>query len=157
MQHSAAENIPVDLDAETKMQSKSEILASCNLTQEQLDSHWMPYTGNREFKENPRMIVSAKGNYFTDTAGRQVFDGLSGLWTTGAGHSRPEISEAVAKQISNLDYSPAFQFGHPMSFEMAHRITEFMPEGLNRVLFSTSGSEAVETSLKVANDVGSSD
>jgi len=137
-------------EIQSNMQSKSEVLASCNLTQEQLDSHWMPYTANREFKENPRMIVSAKGNYFTDSAGRQIFDSLSGLWTTGAGHSRPEITEAVSKQISNLDYTPGFQFSHPKSFELAHRITEFMPEGLNRVLFSTSGSEAVETALKVA-------
>ncbi len=133
-----------------QMQSKSEVLESCNLSQEQLDSHWMPYTANREFKENPRIIVSAEGNYFTDSAGRKIFDSLSGLWTTGAGHSRPEITEAVSKQISNLDYSPGFQFSHPKSFELAHRITEFMPEGMNRVLFCTSGSEAVESSLKVA-------
>ena len=156
MQNSAVSTLPTDIDSEIetvteiKAHNKSETLASCNLTQEQLDSHWMPYTANREFKENPRMIVSAKGNYFTDSAGRQIFDSLSGLWTTGAGHSRPEITEAVSKQISNLDYSPGFQFSHPMSFELAHRITEFMPAGLNRVLFSTSGSEAVETSLKVA-------
>ncbi len=152
MQNSAATNMPTDIESEieTVMHNKSETLASCNLTQEQLDSHWMPYTANREFKENPRMLVSAKGNYFTDSAGRQIFDSLSGLWTTGAGHSRPEISEAVSKQISNLDYSPGFQFSHPMSFELAHRISEFMPAGLNRVMFTTSGSEAVETSLKVA-------
>lgn len=131
-------------------QSKKEILASCKLNQAQLDSHWMPYTANREFKQNPRMIVSAAGNYFIDSAGRQIFDGLSGLWTTGAGHSRPEITEAVSKQIANLDYSPGFQFSHPMSFELAHRITEFMPAGLNRVMFTTSGSESVETALKVA-------
>ena len=132
------------------MQTKSEVLASCNLSQDQLDSHWMPYTANREFKQNPRMIVSAEGNYFTDSAGRKILDSLSGLWTTGAGHSRPEIIEAVSKQITTLDYTPGFQFSHPKAFELAHRITEFMPEGLNRVLFSTSGSEAVETSLKVA-------
>ena len=110
--------------AQYNMQTKSEVLDSVNLTQEQLDSHWMPYTANREFKQNPRMIVSAEGNYFTDSAGRKVFDSLSGLWTTGAGHSRPEITEAVSKQISNLDYSPGFQFSHPKSFELAHRITE---------------------------------
>ena len=133
-----------------QMQSKSEVLDSCNLSQEQLDSHWMPYTANREFKQNPRIIVSAEGNYFTDSAGRKILDSLSGLWTTGAGHSRPEITEAVSKQITTLDYTPGFQFSHPKSFELAHRITEFMPAGLNRVLFSTSGSEAVETSLKVA-------
>ncbi|WP_299881004.1 aspartate aminotransferase family protein [uncultured Cocleimonas sp.] len=132
------------------MQSKSEVLASCNLTQEQLDSYWMPYTANREFKKNPRMIVSAEGKYYTDAEGRQVFDGLSGLWTCGAGHSRPEITEAVSKQIAQLDYSPAFQFGHPKAFELAHRITEFMPDGLDRVFFTNSGSESVETALKVA-------
>ncbi len=132
------------------MQSKNKVLASCNLSQEQLDSHWMPYTGNREFKKNPRMIVSAEGKYYIDAEGRRVFDGLSGLWTCGAGHSRPEITEAVAKQMKELDYSPAFQHGHPKSFELAHRITEFMPDGLNRVFFTNSGSDSVETSLKVA-------
>ncbi|MGY0398876.1 MAG: aminotransferase class III-fold pyridoxal phosphate-dependent enzyme [Ostreibacterium sp.] len=132
------------------MQNKSEILSSCNLSQEQLDSYWMPYTSNREFKKNPRMIVSAEGHYYTDAKGRKVFDGLSGLWTCGTGHSRPEITEAVSKQINQLDYSPAFQFGHPKAFELAHRITDFMPKGLNRVFFTNSGSEAVETSLKIA-------
>ena len=120
------------------------------ISQAQLDAHWMAFTGNREFKKDPRIIVSAKGNYYTDADGRQIFDGLSGLWTCGAGHSRPEITEAVSKQVANLDYSPAFQFGHPKSFELAHKITEFMPEGLNRVFFTGSGSESVETALKIA-------
>jgi beta-alanine--pyruvate transaminase len=132
------------------MQSKKQVLESCNLTQEQLDSHWMAYTGNREFKKNPRIIVSAEGKYYTDAEGRKIFDGLSGLWTCGLGHGRPEITEAVSKQMSQLDYSPAFQFGHPKSFELAHRITQFMPEGLNRVLYTNSGSDAVESALKVA-------
>lgn len=122
----------------------------CGLSQEQLDSHWMPFTANRQFKQDPRLIVAAQGNYYTDAQGRRIFDGLSGLWTCGAGHSRPEISEAVAKQVKELDYSPAFQFGHPKSFELAHRITELMPEGLNRVFFTGSGSESVETALKIA-------
>lgn len=120
------------------------------ISQEQLDAHWMPFTGNREFKKDPRIIVSAKGNYYTDADGRQIFDGLSGLWTCGAGHSRPEITEAVSKQVHELDYSPAFQFGHPKSFELAHKITELMPDGLNRVFFTGSGSESVETALKIA-------
>ena len=120
------------------------------ISQAQLDSHWMAFTGNREFKKDPRIIVSAKGNYYTDSDGRQIFDGLSGLWTCGAGHARPEIIEAVSKQVATLDYSPAFQFGHPKSFELAHRITELMPEGLNRVFFTGSGSESVETALKIA-------
>ncbi|MEH6473606.1 MAG: aspartate aminotransferase family protein [Halopseudomonas sp.] len=115
-----------------------------------LDAHWMPFTGNREFKKNPRMIVSAEGNYYTDSDGRKVFDALSGLWTCGAGHSRPEIVEAVSQQIKQLDYSPAFQYGHPKAFKLAERITDFMPDGINRVMFTGSGSEATETSLKIA-------
>ncbi len=120
------------------------------LSQEQLDAHWMAFTGNRQFKKDPRIITSAKGAYYTDSEGRQIFDGLSGLWTCGAGHARPEITEAVSQQIATLDYAPAFQFGHPKAFELAHRITEFMPEGLNRVFFTGSGSESAETSLKIA-------
>ena len=120
------------------------------LTQAQLDSHWMPFTGNRNFKKDPRLIVSAEGNYYQSADGRQIFDGLSGLWCTGLGHSRPEITEAVSQQIKQLDYSPAFQFGHPKAFELAERITEFMPEGLNRVFFTGSGSESADTSLKIA-------
>lgn len=115
-----------------------------------LDAHWMPFTSNREFKKNPRMIVSAEGNYYTDADGRKIFDALSGLWTCGAGHSRPEIIEAVSSQMKQLDYAPAFQFGHPKSFQLAERITEFMPEGINRVIFTGSGSESAETSLKIA-------
>ncbi|GGK58860.1 aspartate aminotransferase family protein [Amphritea balenae] len=122
----------------------------CGLSQAQLDAHWMPFTANRSFKQDPRLIVAAEGNYYTDADGRKIFDGLSGLWTCGAGHSRPEITEAVSKQLQQLDYSPAFQFGHPKSFELAHRITELMPEGMNRVFFTGSGSESVETALKVA-------
>jgi len=123
--------------------------AYAGLSQAQLDAHWMPFTGNRQFKQDPRIIVSAEGNYYTDALGRKIFDGLSGLWTCGAGHGRPEIVEAIAKQAKQLDYSPAFQFGHPKSFELAHRITELMPDGLNRVFFTGSGSESVETALKI--------
>lgn len=114
------------------------------------EAHWMPFTGNREFKENPRIIVSAEGAYYTDDNGRKIFDGLSGLWNCGAGHRRPEIVEAVSKQINELDYSPAFQFGHPKSFELANRIKEFTPDSLNHTLFTCSGSEAVDSALKVA-------
>ncbi|MCP4412537.1 MAG: aspartate aminotransferase family protein [Gammaproteobacteria bacterium] len=120
------------------------------LTQAQLDSHWMPFTGNRNFKKDPRLIVSAEGNYYQSADGRQIFDGLSGLWCTGLGHSRPEITEAVSQQIKQLDYSPSFQFGHPKAFELSERISEFMPEGLNRVFFTGSGSESADTSLKIA-------
>lgn len=120
------------------------------ISQAQLDAHWMAFTGNRDFKKDPRIIVSAEGNYYTDADGRKIFDGLSGLWCCGAGHSRPEITEAVSKQIKQLDYAPAFQFGHPKAFELAEKIVEFMPKGINRVFYTGSGSESAETSLKMA-------
>ncbi|GGB21479.1 aspartate aminotransferase family protein [Agarivorans gilvus] len=125
-------------------------LQQMGLTQRQLDSHWMAYTGNRQFKRDPRIITHAQGNYYFDADGRKIFDGLSGLWTCGLGHGRQEIVDAISKQASQLDYSPAFQFGHPGSFKLAEKITEFMPEGLNRIFFTGSGSESADTSLKIA-------
>ena len=123
---------------------------SAGLSEEQLQAHWMPFTANRQFKKDPRMMVAAQGRYYTDAEGRQIFDGLSGLWTCGLGHGREEIAEAIAQQARTLDYSPGFQFGQPKSFELANRIVELMPEGLNRVFFTGSGSESVETALKIA-------
>ena len=120
------------------------------LSQEQIDSYWMPYTANRQFKKDPRIIVSAEGRYYTDALGRKIFDGLSGLWTCGAGHGRPEITEAITKQAKTLDYAPAFQFGHPKAFELSHRITQLTPKDLSRVFFTGSGSDSVETALKIA-------
>lgn len=115
-----------------------------------LEPHWMPYTGNRDFKANPRLIASAQGCYFTDTEGRKIFDGLSGLWCCGLGHGRQEITEAASKQLATLDYSPAFQFGHPLSFALANKLKELTPEGLDYVFFTGSGSESADTSLKMA-------
>ena len=132
------------------MLDKNAHLVGINLTQKQLDAYWMPFTGNRQFKQDPRIIVEAKGNYYVDSHGRKILDGLSGLWTCGAGHSRPEINEAVSQQIKQLDYSPSFQFGHPKAFQLADKITEFMPAGMDRVFFTGSGSESVETALKIA-------
>ncbi len=119
-------------------------------TEAQLRAHWMPYTANRQFKQDPRLLVAAQGCHYTDADGRQVFDGLSGLWTCGLGHARAEISEAVARQIATLDYAPAFQFGHPLSFQLAERVVGLLPDGLNHVFFVGSGSEAADTSLKMA-------
>lgn len=117
-----------------------------------LDAHWMPFTANRQFKADPRLIVEGKGAYFTDADGRKIFDGLSGLWCTGLGHGRTEIAEAVGRQAAKLDYSPGFQFGHPLSFELANRIKGLMPAGagLDYVFFTDSGSESADTSLKMA-------
>ncbi len=117
---------------------------------ENLDAHWMPFTANREFRQNPRIITSASGCFYRDQHGREIFDGLSGLWNCGAGHGREEITAAVSQQIATLDYSPAFQFGHPLSFELASRIATLMPDGLEHVFFTCSGSEAVDTALKIA-------
>ena len=115
-----------------------------------LAAHWMPFTGNRNFKADPRLIVAAQGAYFTTSDGRKVFDGLSGLWCTGLGHGRREIGEAVSRQVATLDYAPAFQFGHPLSFELANRLKALTPPGLDHVFFTGSGSEAADTSLKMA-------
>ena len=117
---------------------------------EWLDAHWMPYTANRQFKANPRMIVEGSGAYYTDSDGRKIFDGLSGLWCAGLGHGRREIAEAIGKQAMKLDYAPAFQFGHPLGFELANRVKELTPAGLDYVFFTGSGSESADTSLKMA-------
>jgi beta-alanine--pyruvate transaminase len=117
---------------------------------EHLAAHWMAFSANREFKANPRVITGASGHYYTMADGKRLFDGLSGLWCTGLGHGRREIVDAIAKQAATLDYSPAFQFGHPLSFELANRIVERMPQGLSRVFFTGSGSESADTSLKMA-------
>jgi beta-alanine--pyruvate transaminase len=115
-----------------------------------LEAHWMPYTGNRQFKAHPRMIVGAEGAYYTDADGKKIFDGLSGLWCSGLGHGRREIAEAIAKTASTLDYAPAFQYGHPHSFALANKIKELTPAGLDYVFFTGSGSESADTSLKMA-------
>lgn len=124
--------------------------STLSLSKKQLDAFWMPFTANRQFKADPRLIVSADGNYYQDQHGRKIFDGLSGLWTCGLGHNVERINRAVSEQIGQLDYSPAFQFAHPKSFQLAERVSQFMPEGINRVFFTGSGSESADTSLKIA-------
>ncbi|MEI7762308.1 MAG: aspartate aminotransferase family protein [Comamonadaceae bacterium] len=115
-----------------------------------LDAHWMPFTANREFKAKPRLMMAAQGCYYTDNHGKKIFDGLSGLWCCGLGHGRSEITEAATRQLATLDYSPAFQFGHPLSFELANKLKELTPAGLDYVFFTGSGSESADTSLKMA-------
>jgi beta-alanine--pyruvate transaminase len=131
-------------------QNMSQMPKTQQLTRQQLEAHWMPYTGNRQFKDDPRMIVAAEGVHYIDDKGRRVLDGLSGLWCSGAGHNRPEITEAVSRQLQTLDYSPAFQFGHPKSFELANRIKALTPPGLDYVFYTNSGSECADTALKMA-------
>ncbi len=115
-----------------------------------LEAFWMPFTANRQFKEAPRMFVGAKDMHYTTADGRSVLDGTAGLWCVNAGHCRPKITEAIQKQAAELDYAPAFQMGHPKAFELAERLVSYMPDDINHVLYTNSGSESVETALKVA-------
>ncbi|MGQ9367981.1 aspartate aminotransferase family protein [Azospirillum sp. ST 5-10] len=123
---------------------------TAGLSREELDAHWMPFTANREFKANPRLIVGGEGAWYVDAEGRRVYDSLSGLWCCGAGHGRREITEAVSRQLAQLDYSPGFQYGHPASFKLAHKLAGMTPAGLDHVFFVNSGSEAADTALKMA-------
>ncbi|MGO9172771.1 MAG: aspartate aminotransferase family protein [Rhodomicrobium sp.] len=115
-----------------------------------LSAYWMPFTANRQFKANPRLLVAAEGMHYTSADGRKVLDGTAGLWCVNAGHGRREIAEAVERQLYTLDYSPAFQMGHPGAFELAARVAAMTPAGLDRIFFVNSGSEAVDTALKIA-------
>lgn len=121
-----------------------------NVTPNDLSAFWMPFTANRQFKQAPRMFVGAKDMHYTTSDGRQVLDGTAGLWCVNAGHCRPKIVEAIQEQAAELDYAPAFQMGHPKAFELANALVSIAPEGLNHVLYTNSGSESVETALKVA-------
>ncbi len=119
-------------------------------TPNDLRAFWMPFTANRQFKAAPRMLVEAEGIFYTTSDGRQVLDGTAGLWCCNAGHKRPLIVEAIQKQAAELDYAPAFQMGHPKAFELANRLVDLAPEGIDHAFFVNSGSEAVETALKIA-------
>ncbi|WP_301283004.1 MULTISPECIES: aspartate aminotransferase family protein [unclassified Halomonas] len=112
--------------------------------------YWMPYSSNRDFRANPRVITGAEGRYYIDDQGRKLFDSLSGLWTCGAGHNREEIQQAVSKQLGSLDFAPGFQIGHPLAFQLAEKIASLTPEGLDHVFFTNSGSDAADTSIKMA-------
>lgn len=113
-------------------------------------AHWMPFSANRQFQKDPRIIVGAKGAQLIDSQGREIYDSLSGLWTCGAGHTLIEIRQAVDQQLGKLDYSPAFQCAHPLSFQLAEKIVARMPEPLQHVFFTDSGSESADTAIKMA-------
>ncbi len=112
--------------------------------------YWMPFTANRQFKARPRMMTAATGMYYTSEDGRQVLDGTAGLWCVNAGHGHPKITEAVVRQAQTMDFAPPFQMGHAGAFDAARSLADMAPEGLNRVFFCNSGSEAVDTALKMA-------
>ncbi len=115
-----------------------------------LESYWLPFTPNRAFKASPRLIARAKDMHYYTPDGRAVLDGTAGLWCTNAGHNRGPIVEAIRAQAAELDYAPAFQFSHPKAFELASRVAALAPPGLDHVFFTNSGSEAVDTALKIA-------
>lgn len=115
-----------------------------------MDAYWMPFTANRQFKKAPRLLTRADGMYFTDDKGRQILDGIAGLWCVNAGHNRPKIVQAIQQQAAELDFAPPFQMAHPKAFELAERLAALTPAGLNKVFFTNSGSESVETALKMA-------
>jgi beta-alanine--pyruvate transaminase len=119
-------------------------------SRENLDAFWMPFTANRQFKANPRLLARAEGMYYWTADGRQVLDGVAGLWCVNAGHGRREISAAVAGQLDTMEFAPTFQMGHPIAFELANRLASLAPPGLDRIFFTNSGSESVDTALKIA-------
>ncbi len=121
-----------------------------NSTPANLDAFWMPFTANRHFKQSPRLLNSAEGMYYTAVDGGQVLDATAGLWCCNAGHSRRKITEAVSAQIGHLDYAPTFQMGHPLPFILAERLAAIAPGDLNHLFFTNSGSESVDTALKIA-------
>ncbi len=115
-----------------------------------LEEHWMPFSGNRDFKANPRLVVKSEGMYCWDYKGGKLIDGSSGLFCCPAGHGRREIADAVHAQMLENDYTPHFQLGHPGSFELAERVARILPEPMNHVFFTNSGSESVDTAMKIA-------
>jgi beta-alanine--pyruvate transaminase len=126
------------------------MLGSNSLTREAMEPYWLPFTANRHFKANPRIFVAAQGMYYTTQDGRQILDAMAGLWCVNAGHGQRRIVEAIKEQAEQLDYVSSFGMSHPLAFEFASRIAEVTPAGLNHVFFTNSGSEAVDTALKIA-------
>lgn len=120
------------------------------LSRNELEAFWMPFTANRQFKSKPRLLAKASGMHYWTADGRQILDAVAGLWCVNAGHSRREITEAVAGQLETLDYAPPFQMAHPLAFQLANEVTKITPEGLDHVFFTNSGSESVDTALKIA-------
>jgi beta-alanine--pyruvate transaminase len=115
-----------------------------------LAAFWMPFTANRAYKAHPRQLASAKDMHYVNDQGDTILDGTAGLWCVNAGHCRAPIVEAIRKTAGELDFAPVFQLGHPLAFELATRLARLMPEGLDRIFFTNSGSESVDTALKIA-------
>src|SRR5579862_3790360 len=120
------------------------------MSRSDLEAYWMPFTSNRQFKSKPRLLNKASGMYYWTPDGRKILDAVAGLWCVNAGHGRREITEAVSHQLETMDYAPPFQMGHPAAFELANALVKISPPGLDHVFFTNSGSESVDTALKIA-------
>ena len=125
-------------------------LAQATAAPDRTDAFWMPFTANRQFKKTPRLLASAEGMYYRSTDGREILDGTGGLWCVNAGHARPRIVDAIQRQAATLDFAPTFQMGHPLPFVLAERLAAIAPDPLKHVFFTNSGSESVDTALKIA-------
>jgi len=123
---------------------------TATLTRSDLEALWLPFTANRQFKANPRLLARASGMYYWTADGRQILDAVAGLWCVNAGHARREITQAVAGQLETLDFAPTFQMAHPVAFQLANELVKIAPQGLDHVFFTNSGSESVDTALKIA-------
>jgi len=124
--------------------------ATTALQRDEMEAFWMPFTANRQFKANPRLLAKAAGMHYWTPEGRQILDAVAGLWCVNAGHGRSEISEAVTRQIATMEYAPPFQMGHPMAFQLANDVASWLPRDMGHVFFTNSGSESVDTALKIA-------
>jgi len=143
-------NRSTPLSEHAMSQTSFETLPIPPVTAPSLEELWMPFTANRAFKRAPRMLVAAKDMHYTTDDGRQILDGTAGLWCVNAGHCRDSITAAIREQAGTMDYAPPFQMGHPVMFELARRLTRILPDGIDRIFFSNSGSEAVDSALKIA-------
>jgi beta-alanine--pyruvate transaminase len=139
-----------DVDTTTSRQRSLPVTVDQIPNTQNLEAFWMPFTANRQFKAEPRLIASAEGMYYTTVDGRKAIDASAGLWCVNAGHGRREIADAVQRQLMVLDYAPSFQIGHPIAFDFAEKLAAIAPAGLDRIFFTNSGSESVDTALKIA-------
>ena len=138
-------NTPADTKLDTNLDSPADTKVDASL-----DAFWMPFTSNRQFKKAPRMLTRSSGMHYFDDKGREILDAVSGMWCVNAGHARPKIVKAIQEQAAELDYAPPFQMAHPKAFELADKLVKLAPAGMGKVFFTNSGSEAVDTALKIA-------
>jgi beta-alanine--pyruvate transaminase len=139
-----------ELDAQSTAAAQPAAAASPAKAAPAMDAFWMPFSASRQFKQAPRLLAKAAGMHYWTPEGRQILDGVAGLWCVNAGHARPRIVKAIAEQAAELDFAPPFNFANPKAFELAERLVKLTPAGLNKVFFCNSGSEAADTALKMA-------